>query len=349
MDPDEYFMKRCLELAEKGLGSVAPNPMVGAVIVSDGKIIGEGFHEKFGEAHAEVNAINSVHDHELLKRCTLYVSLEPCSHTGKTPPCTDLIIEKRIPKLVIGCRDEHPLVNGRGIKRLLDAGIFAEVGTLEEECLEMNRRFFTSVLSEQPYVILKWAQTADGFIDHTRIPGDGKPPLRISSEESIELSHQWRSEEQAIMVGTGTALMDDPLLTVRARKGRNPLRILIDRELKVPAHAKIFSKDAQTLVFSEKSAENTMNVDHFKVKMDSFNEMYYPIARELNERGIRSLIVEGGAKLIRSFINANAWHEARVIISSSKIGTGLAAPVLGRKALSRSKVGVDDLFIFRNR
>ena len=243
---EEKFMQRCIDLARLGAGNVAPNPMVGCVIVLGGKMIGEGFHQKYGEAHAEVNAIHSVKDENLLEHSTLYVSLEPCSHFGKTPPCTDLIIEKKIPEIIIGCIDPNPLVGGDGIRKLHKANRQVQVGVLEAACRELNKRFFTFIEKKRPYVVLKWAQTADHFMAPLN-----KQRLQISNEYSQTLVHRWRSEEQAILIGTETALHDNPKLDARKWNGRNPLRIVLDRTLRLPETLEIF-KQGNFIVFTEK-------------------------------------------------------------------------------------------------
>ena len=247
---DEKFMLRCHDLARLGIARTAPNPMVGCVIVLDEKIIGEGYHRKCGEAHAEVNAINSVSNHELLKKSTLYVSLEPCSHYGKTPPCTDLIISKKIPRVVIGCVDSFSEVSGRGIKKLKQAGCDVIVGVLENESRELNKRFFTFNEKKRPYIILKWAQTLDGFIDIIRTDENQIAPTWISNEHSRMLVHKWRSHEDAIMVGTNTAEKDNPSLNVRDWDGKNPLRVVLDRQLRLNEKLNLFNNKIQTIIKS---------------------------------------------------------------------------------------------------
>jgi diaminohydroxyphosphoribosylaminopyrimidine deaminase/5-amino-6-(5-phosphoribosylamino)uracil reductase len=264
---DEKYMKRCLELARFGLGNVAPNPMVGAVIVYNGFIIGEGYHQKYGGAHAEVNAINSVRDKSLLDKSTLYVNLEPCSHFGKTPPCADLIVERKIPKVVIGTMDTFEKVSGRGAAILEKNGIKVCRGCLEKESREINKRFFTFHEKKRPYVILKWAETADGFIDRVREPGQTEPSW-ITDEIARMLVHKWRTEEQSIMIGTHTAMMDNPRLNVRSWTGKNPVRIVLDRELKLSSVLHIFDQSQPTLVFTEKKAESGVNPEYIKVRFD---------------------------------------------------------------------------------
>src|SRR5690554_5115458 len=250
MDLSEKYMMRCIELARLGMGHVSPNPLVGCVIVHRNKIIGEGYHRQYGGPHAEVNAINEVTDHQLLKESTLYVSLEPCAHYGLTPPCSDLIIEKMIPKVVIGTTDPFAAVAGRGITKLQKAGVEVVTGVLEDSCRELNKRFFTYHQKQRPYVILKWAQTADGFIDMERNPADIGTPTWITGPLALTLVHKLRSEEDAILVGTNTALADNPSLTVRHWSGRNPIRAVVDLNRRLPQSLNIFNGKAQTLIFN---------------------------------------------------------------------------------------------------
>lgn len=278
-------MYRCLELAKKGIGYVAPNPMVGAVLVCDDKIIGEGFHRKYGEAHAEVNAINSVKDQSLLEKSTLYVNLEPCSHYGKTPPCSKLIIEKKVPQVVVAQVDPFSKVSGRGIEMLRENGVNVIVGMLEKEAELLNIRFITSIKKKRPYIILKWAQSSDGYIDNLREIGDGKFPVKFSNYYTQILVHKMRADESAIMVGEKTFLLDKPLLNVRYWSGENPFKIIVNRT---------------------------------KALSDYMNELW--------PKGIQSVIVEGGGKLLRSFIEEKMWDEARIEISNVKLGDGVEAP-----------------------
>src|SRR4051812_13548937 len=286
MNSHEFYMKRCLELGQKALREVAPNPMVGSVIVLDGKIIGEGYHQFYGKEHAEVNAIRAVHDKRVLKNATLFVNLEPCSHFGKTPPCADLIIKHHIPHVVIGSIDTNSLVAGQGIEKLKKAGVKVEIGILEETCRELNKRFFTHHEKKRPYVILKWAQTKDGYLDYKREINDKKKALQISNEASQKLVHQWRSEEQAIILGTHTALLDNPQLTVRMISGKNPLRIAIDRTLRIPKEYHLLDKSTPTLILSEKEMESEINLEYVQV---DFNIPIVPqLLHELYKRNIRS-------------------------------------------------------------
>lgn len=344
MNVSETYMNRCLELARQGLGHVAPNPMVGCVIVNDEKIIGEGFHEQFGQAHAEVNAINSVKNRELLKTATLYVNLEPCSHFGKTPPCADLIIEMGIPKVIIGCIDTHSEVSGKGIEKLKQAGIEVIVGVLEKESNFLNKRFFTFHEKNRPYIILKWAQTADGFIDAKRNEENTSKPIQISNSDSKKLLHLWRSQEQAIIIGTNTALLDNPQLTVREVKGRNPLRITIDKWLRIPKQFNLFDKSTPTLIFTSVQEPSQNNLEF--VQIDFEKPIIPQVLDELFKRNIQSIIVEGGELLLNSFIDSNLWDSARVFISDKKFGKGINAPVLKQSPVVKENISGDKLLFY---
>ncbi|MGH2563761.1 MAG: bifunctional diaminohydroxyphosphoribosylaminopyrimidine deaminase/5-amino-6-(5-phosphoribosylamino)uracil reductase RibD [Ginsengibacter sp.] len=320
MTRDEQYMDRCLQLAELGAGNVAPNPMVGAVLVYEDKIIGEGYHQKYGEAHAEVNCINSVTEENkfLIEKGTLYVSLEPCSHYGKTPPCADLIIKNKIRKVVIGCKDVYKEVSGSGIQKLHNAGVEVITGILGKECIELNKRFFTFHQEFRPYIILKWAQTADRKI------GDAEKRIFVSNQYSNRLVHKWRSEEAGVLIGTNTALQDDPLLTTRLWPGNNPVRIVIDRELKLPRELRIFNKNAKTLIYNLEENLTLENLVYIKLENENVIEQ---MLQSLFEMNIQSIIIEGGTKLLESFINAGLWDEARVITNEQLIlGNGIAAP-----------------------
>jgi diaminohydroxyphosphoribosylaminopyrimidine deaminase/5-amino-6-(5-phosphoribosylamino)uracil reductase len=317
-------MWRCIELAKKGRGSVAPNPMVGAVLVHNDRIIGEGYHQHYGQAHAEVNCIRSVkqEDESLIPQSTLYVSLEPCAHHGKTPPCADLIIEKKVRKVIVGCRDPFKEVDGKGIEKLNQAGIETIVGVLEEDCMKLNRRFFTFHLEHRPYIILKWAQTANGRIsnaDYSRV--------LITNAISNRLVHKWRSEESAILVGTNTALYDDPKLTVREWEGTNPIRLVIDMDLSLPKTLNIFDQRIRTIVFNAIKHEEQNNLTYYQVTTDV--ELVHQVVHALYQLKIQSVIVEGGAKLLQSFIDEGVWDEARIITNEELIvRDGIPAPVL---------------------
>ncbi|HTB32672.1 MAG TPA: bifunctional diaminohydroxyphosphoribosylaminopyrimidine deaminase/5-amino-6-(5-phosphoribosylamino)uracil reductase RibD [Bacteroidia bacterium] len=335
-------MKRCLSLAAKGLGNVAPNPMVGCVIVYKGKIIGEGYHEKYGEAHAEINAIESVKNKNLLRGSTLYVTLEPCAHHGKTPPCADAIIKMGLKNVVIGCVDPNPVVKGKGIAKLIMSGCNIITGVLEDECTNLNKRFFTFYKEKRPYIIIKWAMTRDGFIDKKRLISE--KPLKITGEKANKLLHKWRSEEQAIMVGIKTAIMDNPKLTTRKVKGKSPIRIVLDRKLQIPANSNIFNNFASVIVLNEKKNVKSGNVEFIKVKFK--DEELDTILTELYKHNIQSVIVEGGAKLLNSFIKQGLWDEARVFSSKDKIGEGVKAPLFKGLVKDKIKVGGDTLTLY---
>lgn len=323
---DIKYMRRCFELAQKGMGNVAPNPMVGAVIVHNGEIIGEGYHMKWGGPHAEVNAIASVKDHSLLKESKIYVSLEPCSHYGKTPPCAKLIIEKGIPEVIIANVDPFPEVAGRGIKMLETAGVKVKTGILEEEGWIVNRRFFTFHQKKRPFIILKWAQSEDGFMDTER--SEKEPAYHFSNEDTRRIVHQMRADESAILVGTKTALMDNPSLTVRYVAGNNPTRILIDRTLKVPFGYNIYNEEAQTIVFTESNTD--FKAPHVEFVHADFRDGKISISNileELYKRNLQSLIVEGGSALLHSFIESDLWDEMQVeIVNGLRLGKGVFAP-----------------------
>ncbi len=345
MNNNEFYINHCLGLALNGLGQVAPNPMVGCVIVANEKIIGEGYHQLYGQAHAEVNAINAVQDKELLKTATLYVNLEPCSHFGKTPPCADLIIASHIPRVVIGGVDSNSLVSGKGIEKLKNAGVIVEVGVLEQECKQLNYRFFTYHEKKRPYIILKWAQTRDGFIDASRTEENQKA-LQISNADAKKLVHKWRSMEQAIMVGTNTALLDNPQLTVREVEGKNPIRITIDKWLRIPKDFHLFDGSTPTLVFTSSDAASVNNLEYIKINFEL--PLVPQFIDELYKRNIQSVLVEGGEQLLNSFIQANCWDEARVFVSETKIGKGVNAPVLNTDPIDHENISGDVLLIYKN-
>jgi diaminohydroxyphosphoribosylaminopyrimidine deaminase/5-amino-6-(5-phosphoribosylamino)uracil reductase len=333
-------MYRCLELARLGGGHVAPNPMVGAVLVYEGRIIGEGYHQQYGQAHAEPNCIASVkeEDTNLIPLSTLYVSLEPCAHHGKTPPCADLLIARKIPRVVIGCRDPFPQVNGKGIGKLLAAGIEVELGVLEKECIRLNHRFFTFNTRHRPYIILKWAQSANGYI--AGVPSGGHPSTGagdgprtlISNDYTNRLVHKWRSEEASILVGTRTALMDNPALTARLWSGPDPIRLVIDKNLSLPASLQLFDNKVKTIVFNTQKHEEKDNLIYYQVAEDS--SLVNQVSIALHRLKIQSVLVEGGAHLLQSFIDEDAWDEARVITNNDlDIPAGLPAPRLQNAGL----------------
>jgi diaminohydroxyphosphoribosylaminopyrimidine deaminase/5-amino-6-(5-phosphoribosylamino)uracil reductase len=347
----EEYMQRCVQLAELGSGEVAPNPMVGALIVNhDGMIIGEGWHKKFGEAHAEVNAINAVfaaQKDEQLPFSTLYVSLEPCSHFGKTPPCTSLVIRHKIPRVVIGCRDPFKNVNGTGVRQLSDARIEVTEHILEKECIHLNRRFMTFQQQQRPYVIIKWAQTADGFMGRESSDQQKQGRLQISNELSSRLVHKWRKEEAAILVGTNTALLDNPMLTTRDWPGRSPVRIFIDMDLKVPQSHHLYDNKVMTIVFTGTKEGRDNNILY--VAIDKAADMVGQIMEHLFRLEIQSLIVEGGARLIDSFLNSGLWDEARVVTGTFAAGSGLPAPLLNNAILTKRQDLMGDTVSFYTR
>jgi diaminohydroxyphosphoribosylaminopyrimidine deaminase/5-amino-6-(5-phosphoribosylamino)uracil reductase len=342
MHSHEYYMQRCLDLAKRGAGKVAPNPMVGCVIVCDNIIIGEGWHEQYGGPHAEVNAIRSVQDERLLKESTIYVSLEPCNHQGKTPPCTELIIEKQIPYVVVACLDQNPVVKGKGIQQLILNGIDVKVGVLEKEAQFLNRRFFTSITKHRPYIILKWAQSEDGFIDHDRDERDER--AIISSPESHLLVHQWRSDEASILVGTNTVISDDPQLTVRLIDGRNPVRMAFDRQKRIPSTAKILDGTAPTIIFTEGAHYYTDRAEF--IAIDFSDNPLNQVMQILHERKLESVLVEGGAALINKFLEQNLWDEAKVFVAPKKIGSGVKAPEMKTGFTNEENVGGDKLYTY---
>lgn len=339
-------MHRCLELAELGAGSVAPNPMVGSAIVHNGKIIGEGFHRQYGGPHAEVNAINSVSDDKRLKTSTLYVNLEPCAHHGLTPPCSDLIIRKQIPRVVIGTIDPFSEVAGKGIEKMKKAGIDVTMAVLEKECRDLNKRFFCFHEKKRPYVILKWAQTLDGFIDVDRTPENFGSPTWITGGLALRLVHKIRSQEDAIIVGTNTAEKDNPSLTVRHWPGRNPLRVVLDRNLRLPPSHNLFNGKHKTLVFNSIKTEDDSAVSF--VKIDFGSNSINQILGELYNRKIQSVIVEGGRQLIESFFQTGQWDESHVFIGNKFFYRGVSAPGIRGKLIAEEILQTDWLKVFRN-
>jgi diaminohydroxyphosphoribosylaminopyrimidine deaminase/5-amino-6-(5-phosphoribosylamino)uracil reductase len=333
VDTNEKYISRCLELAQCGLPSTMPNPSVGAVIVVDNNIIGEGYTSAYGGSHAEVNAINAVKDKSILTKATLFVSLEPCSHFGKTPPCADLIIKHQIPNVVVGIVDPYAKVAGAGIKKLIDAGINVTVGVLEKECLEMNKRFFTFHQKQRPYIILKWAETQDGFIA-PEVRQEHKP-VWISNEFSRQLVHKWRSEEQAILVGTKTVIDDNPRLDTRDWFGKNPLKIIIDKNNRISKENHIFDNQSENLILSDET-------------IDFSSPIASQIATYLYKKNIQSVIIEGGKQTLQTFIDENVWDEARVFKSSILFKNGIKAPELKLKNYKKTNIFCDELLIYRN-
>lgn len=340
------YMQECLNLAKLGFGSVAPNPLVGAIIVKDKKIIGRGYHQRHGQAHAEVNAINSVIDKDLLSGSCLYVNLEPCSHFGKTPPCADLLIRSKIKKVFIANLDPNPLVAGSGVSKLKAAGIDVEIGILEKEAYQLNRRFFSFHQKKRPFIILKWAQSEDGFI------GRENEKTQISSPETSKLVHSWRAQEAAIMVGTNTVLCDNPKLNVRYVLGNNPIRVVIDRKLKIPTNFNIYDKTQKTLIYCEQPNEQFQSNIEFRSYTKNESDLN-PILSDLYFQNIQSLFVEGGAKLLQSFIKQGYYDEVRIIQSKIKLFSGIKAPEGYDLKFNTNKVTVistqhDQIFYYSN-
>ena len=349
MTHHKTYIKRCIEIAKNGLGSARPNPMVGCVIVYKDNIIGEGYTSPYGGHHAEVNAINSVADKTLLKEATIYVTLEPCSHFGKTPPCSDLIIKHKIPNVVIGCVDDNVKVAGKGIKKLKEAGCHVVVGILEKACKEHHKRFFTFHNKKRPYIVLKWAETNDGFI----APKNKKEqkPVWITNTYSRQLVHKWRSEEQAILVGTNTVLQDNPSLTVRDWEGNQPIRVVLDKDLKLSKKFSIFNNDAKTIIFSEKIKDQRLNQDKWNLEFIDWNlkqNRAQQICHVLYNNDITSVIIEGGQKTLQSFIDENLWDEARVFIGDISFNEGVKAPKFNGHLVSEERILKDKLKIFIN-
>ena len=338
-------MRRCLQLAVQGAGYVAPNPMVGAVLVHDDQIIGEGYHEIYGGPHAEVNCIDAVPSEkkELIAESVMYVSLEPCAHFGKTPPCADLIIRNKIPQVVIGCRDPFVEVNGKGIEKLRAAGVEVITGVLEKECIAVNKRFFTFHTLRRPCIVLKWAQTNNQFIGNY-----GNARLRITNEITNRLVHKWRSEEAAIMVGTNTAMLDDPQLNNRLWTGNDPVRVVIDKELQLPRSLKLFDGSVKTVVFNLIKHDEAANPQYYQVANDT--SIVHQVLNGLYQLRLNSVMIEGGAQLLQSFIDDHAWDEARVITNRSlEIAEGVRAPELSGHRLIREEAINDDLISYYQR
>ncbi|MDX5348626.1 MAG: bifunctional diaminohydroxyphosphoribosylaminopyrimidine deaminase/5-amino-6-(5-phosphoribosylamino)uracil reductase RibD [Hymenobacteraceae bacterium] len=337
---DKQYMQRALELAQLGSGNVAPNPMVGCVVVHREQVIGEGWHQQFGGPHAEVNAINAVSDKNLLSESRVYVTLEPCSHYGKTPPCADFLLANGVRDVVICNTDPNPLVAGNGIRKLMEAGCQVKVGVLEEQGLELNKRFFTFQEKKRPYIILKWAETADGFI--------AKPEYKqeqISSALAKKLVHKWRTEEQAIMVGHRTALHDNPRLDAREWSGKNPVRIIIDKNLTLPPHLHIFNQNQPTIVYNAVKTAEAENLIHVKLQEDE--NLLPQLLQDLHQRNIQSVLVEGGTVLLEHFIKSGIWDEARIFRSKKIFGEGIKAPAIGFAQLQQvQQLGEDQLLVF---
>lgn len=350
MTTHKFYMKRCIELAKNGLGTTYPNPLVGSVIVHDGKIIGEGWHKKAGEPHAEVHAVNSVKDKSLLKEATIYVSLEPCSHFGKTPPCCDLIIANEIPNVVVGTVDPFAKVAGNGVKKLIESGKNVTVGILEDECNELNIRFFTFHQKQRPYIILKWAETADGFIAPSMqkpLQHDKLKPIWITNQYSRQLVHKWRTEEQAILVGTTTVLDDNPKLDARDFSGNNPIRIVLDKSGKISENYHVKNNLQKTIFITE--SENFISTENCIYENAIFDiHLISSICDILYKNDIQSIIIEGGSKTLQSFIDANLWDEARVFIGQTTFQNGTTAPNISGNPVAGFDIMNDELKIFKN-
>jgi diaminohydroxyphosphoribosylaminopyrimidine deaminase/5-amino-6-(5-phosphoribosylamino)uracil reductase len=345
----EKYISRCIQLAKNGLGSTFPNPMVGCVIVHNDSIIGEGFTSPYGGNHAEVNAINSVKDKALLSKSALYVTLEPCSHFGKTPPCSDLIIKSKIPHVVIGAFDSNSKVAGRGIQKLKDAGCNVTLGLLQKECQEHHKRFLTFHQEKRPYIILKWAETLDGFI----APGKEKrnekaKPYWITNKYSRQMVHKWRSEEQAILIGTNTVLEDNPKLNVRSWKGKSPIRIILDKDLKVKGDYHIFDRSARTIVITRQNGMKLRKEGVDYEIIDFSKNIGQQVCEVLQKHNIISVLIEGGSQTIQTFIEANLWDEARVFTGPITFGNGLKAPRLSKKVAHLKQIESDTLTIYAN-
>jgi diaminohydroxyphosphoribosylaminopyrimidine deaminase/5-amino-6-(5-phosphoribosylamino)uracil reductase len=344
----EKYMNRCLQLALSGSGYVAPNPMVGACLVHQERIIGEGWHRQFGGPHAEVNCLDSVQpaDFHLIPESVLYITLEPCNHFGKTPPCTDLILKKGIKQVVVGCIDANAKVNGSGIQKLKSNGVEVTSGVLERECVDLNRRFFTFHQKKRPYIILKWAQTADGFIANP----DGST-LKISNNMTDRLVHKWRSEEDAILVGTNTLLKDNPSLTTRLWSGKNPLRVVIDKELKADLRCKIYDGQSPVLVFNHLKSDKEGDIEF--VEVDKSMNLIEQINQTLYSKNVLSLLVEGGARTLESYFHSGCWDEARIITNNAlKTDSGIQAPnpqLYQHSSIQKiEKIDNDTIHFFRN-
>jgi len=343
----EKYIKRCINLAENGLGTTFPNPMVGSVIVYENQIIGEGWHKKAGEPHAEVNAIRSVKDKSLLKKATIYVSLEPCSHFGKTPPCCDLIIEHQIPNVVVGTVDPNEKVAGNGIKKLIAAGANVTVGVLEKECNELNKRFFTFHQQKRPYIILKWAQSQDGFLSPEKEIEQDRKPVWITNAYSRQLVHKWRSEEQAILAGTQTVIDDNPKLNTRDWSGNNPVRVVLDQNNRIPKDSFIFDSTVKTIVFTK--SETNLSAENTNFEVIDFNQNIIPqILAVLHQNQIQSIIIEGGLQTLQSFIDENIWDEARIFIGNISFEKGTKAPMIQMKNPIKTYIQSDELLNIRN-
>ena len=345
MTTDEFYIKRCIQLSNNGIGSTRPNPSVGAVVVHNDKIIGEGFTAGFGGAHAEVNAIKSVKDKSLLKESTIYVTLEPCSHFGKTPPCADLIVKHQIKRAVVGCLDSNPKVAGKGIKRLENAGLEVVIGVLEEECRHQLKRFLTNQEKKRPYIILKWAETKNGFI--APISKNDTAPFWISNTYSQQLVHKLRTTEHAILVGTNTVVSDNPKLNVRSWYGCNPVRIVLDKSLRITRQSNVLNRSVKTIIFTEDA--NVVPTENLIFEIIDFSkDVANQICNVLQKHQIQSIIVEGGAKTLQTFIDADLWDEALVFVGNSSLEEGVHSPDFKVEVSSTQKIMNDTLNIYCN-
>lgn len=343
----EKYIKRCIELAQNGFGTTYPNPMVGSVIVYEDRIIGEGWHKKAGEPHAEVNAVRSVKDKSLLKKATIYVSLEPCSHFGKTPPCCDLIIANEIPNVVVGTVDPNEKVAGKGILKLIEAGANVTVGVLEDECNELNKRFFTFHQKKRPYIILKWAESLDGFLAPEKEKNQERKPVWITNSYSRQLVHKWRSEEQAILAGTQTVIDDNPKLNTRDWAGNNPVRIILDQNNRISKDSFVFDESVKTIIFT-KSENNISTENTIFEKIDFDTNIIQQILDVLYQHQVQSVIIEGGRQTLQSFIDENMWDEARIFTGKTSFEKGTKAPQIQKKKSVKTYIQEDELIYIRN-
>ncbi|MBW1297726.1 bifunctional diaminohydroxyphosphoribosylaminopyrimidine deaminase/5-amino-6-(5-phosphoribosylamino)uracil reductase RibD [Aquimarina litoralis] len=346
MDVHKKFMRRCIQIGKNALGNARPNPMVGCVIVHNQRIIGEGFTSPHGGSHAEVNAVNSVEDKSLLKEASLYVTLEPCSHFGKTPPCSDMIIRNQIPKVFIGTIDTHSKVAGKGIEKLKNAGCDVVVGLLEDECRQHHKRFFTFHNKKRPYIILKWAQTQDNFIAPEK--SEERAPVWITNSYARQLVHKWRAEEQAILVGNKTAIKDNPKLTTRDWAGQHPVRILIDLYNKIPSNSSILDQSTKTIVISSKAYTHKSSDNLIYEVVEPNENIIKQICTILHNHEIQSVLIEGGSYTIQSFIEAGLWDEARVFTGSTTFSHGIKAPSLSGTLVLEEKIMNNTLTILKN-
>ncbi|QXP62572.1 bifunctional diaminohydroxyphosphoribosylaminopyrimidine deaminase/5-amino-6-(5-phosphoribosylamino)uracil reductase RibD [Polaribacter sp. HaHaR_3_91] len=343
----KLYIKRCLQIAKNGIGFSRPNPSVGAVVVYQNKIIGEGFTSAYGGNHAEVNAINAVKDKALLKEATIYVTLEPCSHFGKTPPCADLIVKHQLKNVVVGCVDSNSLVAGKGIERLINAGINVTVGVLEDECKEHHNRFFTVQNKKRPYIILKWAQTKDGFV--APLTKDEQKPVWISNPYSQQLVHKWRAQEHAILVGTNTVIADNPKLNVRSWTGQSPVRIVLDRTLRISENSSVLDGSVKTIIITEKEEYLFKSSRELILEtIDFSNNLAKQVCNVLQKHQIQSVIIEGGTQTLQTFIDENLWDEARLFVGETTFKVGVKAPVFKKVVKEEINIKTDVLKIYTN-